>query len=111
MPGSYTRSMVPGGAAAERFEAAGQIAVIRPYKKKPYRDREEKISFHLFDESTKEYTGKFFAFAAPSLSVELHKGNGHRVRFNSDPSFPQILERIEGVELPKSIRKKRSKIP
>ncbi len=108
-PGSYSRSLVPGGAAAVRFPAAGQTAVIRPYRKKPYGGREEKVSFHRFDESTQEYSGKFFAYADPALSLELHRGNGYRVRFNSDPKFPQMLERIEDVVLPKPIRKKKSK--
>jgi ribonuclease HI len=108
-PGSYSRSMVPGGATAVRFQAAGQIAVIRPYRKKPYSGREEKVSFHLFDESTQEHGGKFFAYADPALSVELHRGNGYRIRFNSDPKFPQIIEIVETVQLPKPVRKKKTK--
>ena len=110
-PGSYSRSMVLGGEAPTRFQAAGQIAVIRPYKKKPYRGREERVSFHVFDECTNQYSGKFFAYAGPSLAVDLHRGNGYRVRFNSNPSFPQILERIEDVPLPKPVRSKKSKSP
>jgi ribonuclease HI len=105
-PGSYSRSMVPGGEAAIRFPAAGQIGVIRPYMKKPRPGREEKLSFHLFDESASAYSGKFFAYTDPLLSLELHRGNGYRVRFNSDPKFPQILEIIETVQLPKPVRKK-----
>jgi len=108
-PGSYQRSMVPGGAAAQKFEAAGQTLVIRPYKKSPRKKREEKVSFHLFDESTQTHSGKFYAYAAPALSLELHRGNGYRVLFNSDPKFPQILERIEDVPLPKPVRKKKTK--
>lgn len=107
-PGSYSRSMVPGGEAPIRFQAAGQIVAIRPYKKKPYRGREEKVSFHLFDESKQTYIGKFFAYADPALSVELHRGNGYRVQFNSDPGFPRILERVEDVALPTTIRKKKT---
>jgi len=108
-PGSYSKSVVPGGAAAEKFPASGQTAVIRPYVKKVRKNREERISFNIFDEITQSYSGKFFAYAQPSLSCELHRGNGHRVRFNADPNFPQILERIEGIELPKPIRKKQKK--
>jgi ribonuclease HI len=110
-PGTYSRSMVPGGDAAMRFQAAGQVAVIRPYKKIPYRGREERVGFHLFDETTNEYSGKFFAYAEPSLALDLHRGNGYRVRFNSDPSFPQIVERIEDVPLPKPVRSTKSKSP
>lgn len=105
-PGSVSRSMVKGG-VAERFPAAGQVLVIRPYAKKIMFRGENRISFHVFDEGTLTYANKFFAFAPPVLSVELHNGNGHRVRFNSEPKNPQILERIEGVELPRPARKKK----
>ena len=106
-PGSVSRSMVKGG-SAERFPAAGQILVVRPYAKKVMHKRDNRISFNIFDEVTQTYDNKYFAFADPMLSVELHRGNGHRVRFNSDPKFPQFLERIETVVLPKTSRKKRS---
>lgn len=105
-PGAVSHSMVKGG-VAERFLAAGQVVVIRPYVKKIMYKGVNRISFNVFDEQTKTYSGKFFAFATPVLSWELHKGNGHRVRFNSDPRNPNILERMEGVELPKPVRKKR----
>ena len=104
-PGAVSRSMVKGG-VAERFPAAGQVLVVRPYVKKMMYKGENRISFNVFDEQTFIYSGKFFAFAPPFLSSELHKGNGHRVRFNSDPKNPYFLERIEGVELPKPVRKK-----
>jgi ribonuclease HI len=108
-PGSYTRSMVPGGGAAQRFHASGQTLVIRPYKKNPRKKREERVSFHIFDETTQSYTGKFYAYADPGLSIELHKGNGHKVLFNADPKFPRILQRIGDVQLPKPVRKKKTK--
>jgi ribonuclease HI len=106
-PGSYSRSMVAGGEAAQRFLATGQIAVVRPYMKGVRRDREDKVSFHLFDEATQLYSGKYFAYATPSLSFELHRGNGYRVMFNTDPAFPRIIEIIETIPLPKPSRKKR----
>lgn len=105
-PGSVSRSMVKGG-TCERFAATGQVLVVRPYVKKSMFRGENRISFHIFDEETKTYVGKYFAFAPSLLSAELHKGNGHRVRFNADPKYPQFLERIEGVELPKPMRKKK----
>jgi ribonuclease HI len=106
-PGSYTRSMVPGGAAAQPFQASGQTMVIRPYKKNPRKNREEKVSFNIFDENTQSYAGKFYAYAEPNLSVELHRGNGHKVLFNTNPNFPQVLEKIGDVQLPKPVRKKK----
>jgi ribonuclease HI len=106
-PGSVSRSMVKGG-VAQRFPAAGQTLVIRPYVKKAMYRNEDRISFNVFDEDTKTYADKYFAFATSLLSSELHKGNGHRVRFNCEPKYPQVLERIEGVELPKPVRTKRT---
>lgn len=99
-PGSVTRSMVKGGVAL-RFPAANQILAIRPYAKKVMGTKENRISFNIFDEASQTYASKFYAFADVVLSAELHKGNGHRVRFNADPRYPIFLERIEGVQLPK----------
>jgi ribonuclease HI len=105
-PGSYSRSMVAGSGAAKKFEASGQLAVIRPYRKQPRKRREEKVSFNIFDEVTQTYSGKFYAYAEGPLSLELHRNNGYRVRFNSEPRFPQILEKVEDVLLPKPARRK-----
>ena len=69
--------------------------------KKVRHKREEKLYFNIFYEPTQHYGGKFFAYAEPLLSAELHRGNGYRVQFNSDPNFPQILEILETVLLPK----------
>jgi ribonuclease HI len=108
-PGSFSRSKVRDGTATLRFPASGQVIVIRPYVKKPRTKREERISFNVFDEVTQSYNGKFFAYAETSLALELHRGNGYRVRFNSDRQFPKILEKLEDVPLPKPTRKKRGR--
>ncbi len=111
-PGGVSRSMVGGGAAAQPFPASGQVVVVRPYVKKVMFRSEYRISFHIFDEAAQTYADKFFAFAGPLLTAELHMGNGHRVRFNSDPKYPQIVERIESVTLPRPpSRKKKSAQP
>lgn len=104
-PGGVSRSMVKGG-SVQRFPAAGQTLVIRPYTKKIMGTDENRISFHIVEEGSFAYSEKFYAFAPPLLSAELHMGNGHRVRFNSDPKYPQFVERIEGVELPKPTPRK-----
>ena len=87
------------------YPAKGQTDVIRPYAKKIVIDDENRISFNCFDENTQMYHSKFYAFAPPLLSAELHKGNGHRVEFNSEPKYPQILRRIEGFHLPVSLKR------
>jgi ribonuclease HI len=104
-PGSVSRSMVKGGVALP-YPSNGQIEVIRPYAKKIMFRGENRISFNCFDEGTQAYRGKFFAFATPLLGAELHKGNGHRVQFNCEPKYPQILSLVEGVQLPKPPSKK-----
>jgi len=104
-PGSVSRSMVKGGVALP-YPANGQIDVIRPYAKKPVFGGENRISFNCYDESAQTYHSKFYAFADALLSVELHKGNGHRVEFNCEPKYPQILRRIKGVQLRKPYSKK-----
>lgn len=105
-PGSVSHSMVKGG-SAQRFPAAGQVIVIRPYAKKIMHKGENRISFHIYDETTQSYVGKFYAFADPVLGAEVHNGNGHRVRFNTDLNYPRLMERIEGVTLPKPPPKRR----
>ena len=54
---------------------------------------ENRISFNIFSESTQTFEAKFYAFA--TMSTDLHRWHGYRVRFNDDPYYPQILERIE----------------
>ena len=103
-PGGVSRSMVRGG-TAQRLRASGQTLVIRPYVKKIMAGGENQISFNIFEEATQSYRGKYFAYAGASLAADLHLGNGHRVLFNANPNNPQVVERIEGVALPKPVRK------
>lgn len=98
-PGAFCRSMVRGGVALP-YPACGQVAVIRPYAKKLALKIEERISFNIFDESTKTYNSQFHAFAIRSLAFDMHRWHGYRVRFNDNPKYPQILECIEEVAVP-----------
>ena len=100
-PGSVSRSMVKGGVALP-YPANAQVDVIRPYAKKVMVQGEDRISFNCYDESTKSYHSKFYAFADVLLSAELHRGNGHRVEFNRNLKYPQILKLIESIQLPKA---------
>ena len=107
-PGSVCRSMVTGGLALP-YPACGQVDVIRPFAKKTMVDGENRISFNCFDESTQSYHSKFYAFVPVLLGAELHRGNGHRVEFNAEPKYPQIIRRIEGVQLPHPPKKTKHK--
>ncbi len=51
--------MVKGG-VAHAYPANGQIAVIRPYAKKPVSRVEERLSFNMFDEMTQTFESKFY---------------------------------------------------
>jgi ribonuclease HI len=106
-PGAVCRSLVQGG-IAQSYPAKGQTDVIRPYAKKIMFRGENRISFNIFVEGTQTYEDKFYAFATPEMSTDLHRWHGYRVRFNDDPNYPQILERIEEVLLPKSTPKEKT---
>jgi ribonuclease HI len=98
-PGTIARSMV--GGAATRFPASRQIAVIRPYRKNILAKGEEKVRFDILSEKTQTYLESCYAFASTHLAAELHRQHGYKVRFNDNPKYPQILEIIEEVPLPK----------
>lgn len=98
-PGAYCRSMVKRGVAL-RFPANGQVAIIRPYAKKPVSKYEERLSFNMFDEETQSYASKFYAFASPIMAFNLHRWHGYQVRFNDNPKYPRVLECKEEVIVP-----------
>jgi hypothetical protein len=98
-PGAIARSIV--GGAASRFVANGQTAVIRPYRKNILAKGAEKIRFDILSEDTQSYVESCYAFATTALAAELPSQHGYRVRFNDDPKYPQILELVEEVPLPK----------
>jgi ribonuclease HI len=98
-PGAYCRSMVTGG-IAQPYPAAGQLAVIRPYAKKPVSKDAERLSFNMFNEDARVYESKFYAFTTPLMAFGMHRWHGYRVRFNDNPKHPQILQCIEEVAVP-----------
>jgi ribonuclease HI len=97
-PGAIARSMV--GGAASRFEAKGQTAVIRPYRKNILAKGEEKVRFDIFSEATQSFVESCYAFASTALASELHRQHGYRVLFNDNPNYPQILEILEEISVP-----------
>ena len=98
-PGTIARSMVSG--AAGRFPANGQTAVIRPYRKNILAKGEEKVRFDVFSEESQSYLESCYAFASTLLAAELHRQHVYRVLFNNNPKYPQILDILEEVLLPK----------
>jgi ribonuclease HI len=100
-PGVIAKSLVKG--TATRFPANGQLAVIRPYKKTLAGKSENKVRFDLFSEDSGVFTQSCYAFASPVVAVELHRQHGYRVRFNSSPNYPQIIEIVEEVAIPNRV--------
>jgi hypothetical protein len=100
-PGVLAKSLVKG--TATRFPANSQLAVIRPYKKTLAGKSENKVRFDVFSEDSRAYTESCYAFAAASLAADLHRQHGYRVRFNDSSRYPQIIEIIEEVVIPKRI--------
>ena len=107
-PGAVGRSMVRGGVAVQ-YPASGQTAVIQPYAKKPVLKGEERISFHIFDEVTQTYAHKFYAFASAFISADVRRNHAYRVQFNAEPRYPQILDCIEEIPVPRRTRKRKDR--
>jgi ribonuclease HI len=105
--GKIGRAKIKGAAAM--FPAANQVVVIRIVGSKTVGPtRENRFVFEVFDENTSAYVAKHFAYCTPAAGGELHRQRGFRVRMNDNPNYPQILEVIEEVPLPKAERKKKS---
>lgn len=104
--GKIGRAKIKG--AATMFRAAGQILVIRIVGSKTVgRTRENRFVFEVFDDTTNTYISKHFGYCTPVTGAQLHRQRGFRVRMNDNADYPQILEVIEEVPLPKAERKKK----
>jgi ribonuclease HI len=100
--GQVARSMVKG--AATRFPAHGQTAVVRIYRKNVMVGGENKVRFDVVAEDLLSYTASCYAYASPEMSSQLHRQHGYRVRFSGNPKYPEIVELVEEVSLPRPSR-------
>jgi ribonuclease HI len=104
--GKIGRAKIKG--TATMFPAASQVLVVRIVGSKTVGPtRENRFVFEVFDESTGAYASKNFAYCTPATGSQLHRQRGFRVRMNDNNRYPQILEVIEEVSLPKAERKKK----
>lgn len=92
-PGKLFRSHSKG--AATRLIATSQTLVIFVYRKGSPIKGQNQIRFDLFDEVTKTYPSKHFAYATDLLTLDLHRGHWYLVRFNSNPRNPRIERIVE----------------
>jgi ribonuclease HI len=104
--GKIGRAKIKGSATI--FPAANQMLVIRIVGSKTVGPtRENRFVFEVFDENTNTYISKHFAYCTPVTGAQMHRQRGFRVRMNDKTDYPQILDVIEEVPLPKAERKKR----
>jgi ribonuclease HI len=104
--GKVGRAKIKG--TATLFPAANQVLVVRIVGSKAVGPtRENRFVFEVFDENTKVYLSKHFAYCTPTMGAELHRQRGFRVRMNDNASYPQIIEVVEEVPLPKAERKRK----
>jgi ribonuclease HI len=105
--GKIGRAKIKG--SATMFRAACQVLVIRIVGSKTVgREGENRFVFEVFDESTSVYLSKHFAYCTPEIGSQMHRQRGFRVRMNDKADYPQILEVIEEVPLPKAEQRKSS---
>jgi ribonuclease HI len=101
--GKIGRAKIRG--TATMFPAANQVLVVRIVGSKTVGPtRENRFVFEVFDDTTNTYTSKHFAYCTPVTGSQLHRQRGFRVRMNNNSDYPQILEVIEEVPLPKAER-------
>jgi ribonuclease HI len=108
--GKIGRAKIKG--SATMFRAANQVLVIRIVGSKTAgREGENRFVFEVFDENTSVYLSKHFAYCTPEIGSQMHRQRGFRVRMNDKAEYPQILEVIEEVPLPKAQKRKSSSLP
>jgi hypothetical protein len=63
---------------------------------------ENKVRFDLLTDDLRSYVESCFAFCSAQIALDLHRQHAYRVRFNNNEQYPQVLELIEELELPRS---------
>src|SRR5271165_6596887 len=108
--GKIGRAKIKG--TATMFPAANQVLVIRIVGSKTVgREGENRFVFEVFDKGTSAYLSKHFAYCTPEVGSQMHRQRGFRVRMNDKADYPQVVEVIEEVPLPKAERRKSSSLP
>jgi ribonuclease HI len=104
--GKIGRAKIKGNATM--FQAANQEIIIRIVGSKTVgRTKENRLVFEVFDDTTSTYISKHFAYSTPATGAQLHRQRGFRVKMNDSTDYPQILEVLEEVPLPKTERRKK----
>jgi hypothetical protein len=100
--GKIGRPKTKGGAST-MFPAADQELVVRIYGSRLVgKTDENKITFEIYDQASDQYGAKHFAYAQPVVGCELHRQRAFRVQMNENPKYPQIIDVLEEIPLPKT---------
>jgi ribonuclease HI len=93
--------------SATLFPAANQVVVVHIVGSRTVGPtRENRFVVEVFDETTQTYVSKHIAYCTPEIGAQIHRRRGFRVQLNNDPKYPQIIQVLEEVSLPKADRKK-----
>jgi ribonuclease HI len=104
--GKIGRAKIKG--TSTLYPASNQVLVARIVRSKTVGPtRENRFVFEVFDENTASYVSKHSAYCTPEIGAQLHRQRGFRIAMNNDPEYPQILQVLEEVPLPKAVRRKR----
>ena len=92
------------------FPAARQLVVVHIVSSRSVGPtHENRFVVEVFDESARAYISKHVVYCTPEIGAQLHRRRGFRVRMNDNPQYPQIVEILEEVPLPKVERNKTGK--
>lgn len=92
------------------FPANNQVIAIRIVRSKAVGPtHENRFVIETFDETTQSFVSKYIAYCTPEIGCQLHRQRGFRVQMNDNPKYPQILEVLAEIQLPKPNRKPRRK--
>lgn len=91
--GKVAKSKVGGErSSSSLFPASGQIAMIRIYRSQMIRKKHHRVTFDVFDPACASFTYKGRAYVPEALVGDLHRHHCYRVRFNTEPEYPLIVE-------------------
>jgi len=84
--------------SSSMFVPRGRDECIRVYRSSMLRKTAHKITFDLYDDATRSYVSKCYAYTEPSLAADLHRQHCYRVKFNQEAGNPVILGIIQEVQ-------------
>ncbi len=108
--GKKTEIAIRVDKAAKAATQRGGNQVDRGYKPGAFgRSKvKDRISFNIFVEGAQTFRDKFYAFTTAIIGAEVHRNHAHRVRFNAERGYPQMLECLEEVPIPRPTRKRKA---